>query len=118
MAKGEKLSLDIGAKIGDGWSYDGETFREKNKTTKETNNKILSIKEHILVFRYEKRNGKDVTLVGQFYLEKAQKETILKDMKKKLGVGGSIKDEWIELQGKLEEKVKAHLQAQGFKFRK
>lgn len=118
MAKGEKLSLDMGAKFGDGWSYDGETFREKNKTKKDIDTKILSIKEHMLVFRYEKRNGKDVTLVGQFYLNKEDKENLLKEIKKKLGTGGSIKDEWFEFQGKVEEKIRVLLQEKSFKFKR
>jgi translation initiation factor 1 len=118
MARGQKLDLDIGAKFGDEWSYEGDTFREKNRTKKSTNNTIKPKNEHQLVFKYEKRRGKDVTLVGQFYLAKDEKAQILKEIKKRLGTGGSVKDTWIELQGKVDDKVKPFLQEKGWKFKK
>jgi translation initiation factor 1 len=118
MAKGQKLELDIGAKFDDGWSYDGETFREKNKTNKKsTSNKIEPISSHMLKFRYEKRRGKDVTCVGEFLLSKDDKSKLLKELKKTLGTGGSIKDEWFEFQGKVEDNLRAQLQKRGFKFK-
>jgi translation initiation factor 1 len=117
MARGKKLEIDIGAKFNDDWSYDGDTFREKNRTKKETKNQIEPISSHRLKFRYEKRRGKDVTLVGEFYLSKEDKTALLKEIKKRLGTGGSIKDEWIELQGKVETQLREFLPTKGFKFK-
>jgi translation initiation factor 1 len=117
MARGEKLELNIGAKFDDGWSYDGDTFREKNRKTKTTNSTIEPIESHRLKFRYEKRRGKDVTLVGEFLLSKDDKSKLVKELKKALGTGGSVKDEWLEFQGKVETQLKTHLQKRGFKFK-
>nr|WP_228135542.1 translation initiation factor SUI1 [Halarcobacter anaerophilus] len=65
--------------------------------------------QHQLVFTFEKRKGKPVTLLGRFYLEEKEKKEVLKLLKKKLACGGAIKEEWIELQGDVKEKSKLSL---------
>ena len=47
-----------------------------------------------------------------------EKKEVLKLLKKKLACGGSISDEWLELQGDVKEKIKTVLEADGWKFRK
>jgi translation initiation factor 1 len=74
--------------------------------------------QHQLVFTFEKRKGKPVTLVGRFFLSVNEKKEILKLLKKKLGCGGTIKDEWIEIQGDKKDKIIEVLEADGWKFRK
>jgi len=90
---------------------------KNDKKNKSKSNEILPKNQHQLVFTYEKRKGKPVTLVGRFYLEEKEKKEVLKLLKKKLACGGSIKEEWIELQGDLKEKVKTILQGTGWKFK-
>ena len=51
-------------------------------------------------------------------LKEDEKKEVLKLLKKKLACGGAIKDEWIELQGDLKEKIKTVLESDGWKFRK
>lgn len=80
-------------------------------------NEILPKNQHQLVFTYEKRKGKPVTLVGRFSLSDSDKKDVLKLLKKKLACGGAIKEEWIELQGDVKEKIITILQADGWKFR-
>jgi len=103
----------MGAKL-DGDSYD----TSKNDKKKKTSSEILPKNQHQLVFTYEKRKGKPVTLVGRFYLEEKEKKEVLKLLKKKLACGGAIKDEWIELQGDVKDKIKTTLEANGWKFKK
>ena len=93
--------------------------KNKNTTTNTTFNKneILPKNQHQLVFTYEKRKGKPVTLVGRFSLNDADKKEILKLLKKKLACGGAIKEEWIELQGDVKEKIITILKADGWKFK-
>jgi len=102
----------MGAKLeGDSW----ETSRLKDP--KKLTSKIEK-NQHQLVFTFEKRKGKPVTLVGRFFLSINEKKEILKLLKKKLGCGGTIKDEWIEIQGEKKEKIIEVLEVDGWKFRK
>jgi len=104
--------FSMGAKLeGDSW----ET--KKLKGTKKSFDKIEK-NQHQLVFTFEKRKGKPVTLVGRFYLNDKEKKDLLKLLKTKLGCGGTIKDEWIEIQGDKKDKIIEVLEADGWKFRK
>ncbi len=100
MAKGKKLDLPIGA------SFDDEWHQVESPVKKQQKKSILAPKEHRLVFKMEKRRGKSVTLVGPFYLEKSEATVVLKSLKKRLGCGGSLKDEWMEFQGDLRLKLR------------
>lgn len=108
------MIFEIGAKL-EGNSFD---TRKEDKKKKKSSNEIIDKNQHQLVFTYEKRKGKPVTLVGRFYLDEKDKKEILKLLKKKLACGGAIKDEWIELQGDVKEKVKAVLEKENWKFKK
>jgi translation initiation factor 1 len=59
-----------------------------------------------------------VTLVGRFYLEEKEKKEVLKLLKKKLGTGGTINNEWIEIQGDKKTDITKVLENAGWKFRK
>ena len=107
------MIFEMGAKL-DGDNYD----TSKNDKKKKPSSEMLPKNQHQLVFTYEKRKGKPVTLVGRFYLEEKDKKEVLKLLKKKLACGGAIKDEWIELQGDVKDKIKTTLEANGWKFKK
>ncbi|WP_121627583.1 translation initiation factor SUI1 [Poseidonibacter antarcticus] len=127
------MIFEMGAKL-DGDNHDTSKYDEKpkkqkpsyknNKNNKPTapstfnKNEILPKEQHQLIFTYEKRKGKPVTLVGRFSLSVEDKKEVLKLLKKKLACGGAIKDEWIELQGDVKEKIITILQGDGWKFRK
>ena len=126
------MIFEMGAKL-DGDNHTTSKYDEKqkkqttnkrsNKNTKPTapttfnKNEILGKNQHQLVFTYEKRKGKPVTLVGRFSLSVEDKKEVLKLLKKKLACGGAIKEEWIELQGDVKEKIITILQADGWKFK-
>ena len=111
MARGKKLDLFIGADIKDSWA-EVESPR-KSKVIQE----IQEPQKHFLHFAKEKRRGKTVTLVGEFFLSKEDANTTLKILKKKLGCGGSYKDNYMEFQGDLKEKLRPHLIALEFRFK-
>jgi len=102
-----------------GANLDGDNFdtSKNDKKNKKSSNEIIPKNQHQLVFTMEKRKGKPVTLLGRFYLEEKEKKEVLKLLKKKLACGGAIKEEWIELQGDVKEKVKTILQGNGWKFK-
>ncbi|MGM0519144.1 MAG: translation initiation factor SUI1 [Campylobacterota bacterium] len=115
MNLADKLAQQLESNL-EGDSFD--TSKNDNKNKNSSTNHIIPKKQHQLVFTYEKRKGKPVTLVGRFYLEDKEKKEILKLLKKKLACGGAIKEEWIEIQGNVKDKVKDILQQDNWKFKK
>lgn len=110
----EKLTLGLTAKL-DGNSFD--TQKEDNKNPKKDTKTILPKNQHQLVFALEKRNGKPVTIIGKFQIEDNKRKEILKLLKTKLACGGAIKDEYIEIQGDLKDKIRIILVDNGWKFK-
>lgn len=111
MSRGKKLDIFIGAEIDDSWAE----VQTPRKT--KVSNEILPPSKHFLVFQKEKRRGKTVTLVGEFQLQKDEADSILKALKKKLGCGGSYKDNWMEFQGDIPDKIRALLSEKAFRFK-
>ncbi len=111
MSRGKKLNIFIGANIDDNWA-EVQTPKIQKKSTA-----ILEPKQHFLVFKKEKRRGKIVTLVGEFQMPKDEILSILKQLKKKLGCGGTYKDGWMEFQGELKDKLCLLLRNLGFRFK-
>jgi translation initiation factor 1 len=107
--------FSIGAKL----EEEPLEFQGAKAKKKESNRSELKPKnEHQLVFRYEKRNGKPVTIIGRFCIDEKDKKSLLKLLKTKLACGGKVDSEWIELQGDMKIKAKDVLQKEGWKFRK
>ena len=111
MSRGKKLDLFIGAEFDDGWA-ELEAPR-KSKVASD----ILEPSKHQLFFSKEKRRGKVVTLVGEFYLAKEGANSTLKTIKKKLGCGGSYKDGFMEFQGDIKDKIRPILVDLEYKFK-
>ena len=111
MSRGKKLDIFIGADIDDSWA-EVQTPR-KSKVS----NEILEPSKHFLIFKKEKRRGKTVTLVGEFQMPKTDTTATLKLLKKKLGCGGTLKDNWMEFQGELKHKLRPLLVDAGFRFK-
>ena len=64
------------------------------------------------------RNGKGVTLVIGLPLSENDLEKTAKNLKHKLGTGGTVKDKHIEIQGDRVDEVIAQLIKQGYKAKK
>ena len=111
MSRGKKLDLFIGADIDDSWAQ----VESPRKTI--VTNEIVEPSKHFLIFKKEKRRGKTVTLVGEFQLSREDANATLKTLKKKLGCGGSYKDNWMEFQGELKDKLRELLVKEGFRFK-
>ena len=111
MSRGKKLDIFIGADIGDSWAE----VQTPRKT--KISNEILEPSKHFLFFSKEKRRGKTVTLVGEFFLPKTDATATLKLLKKKLGCGGAFKDNFMEFQGEMKEKIRPLLVETGFRFK-
>jgi translation initiation factor 1 len=81
-----------------------------------TNQALLTNKEQSLRVSCDKRNrrGKTVTLVGGFIGPEQQLEALARLLKLKCGVGGSVKDGEIVLQGDFRQKALEILQKEGY----
>jgi translation initiation factor 1 len=96
--------------------FNGREFSDRDFDA-EMNKSILPPEEHSLKISIEKRRGKKVTVVGNFHLiEKEQKE-LLKTLKKKLSTGGTIRENSLEFQGDIKEKVSIELKNLRFKIK-
>ena len=111
MSRGKRLDMFIGADIDDSWAV----VQTTRKSTIEDENQEPS--KHQLFFAKEKRRGKVVTLVGEFFMPKESTDKVLKSLKKKLGCGGAFKDNMMEFQGDLKDKIRPLLVTEGFKFK-
>ena len=107
----KKNLFEMGANFEDGWSSDN---KEKPKSQPE---ELKAPNKHQLHFAKEKRRGKIVTIVKPFYLEKSQLQTLLKVLKKKLGTGGTVKDNTLEFQGDIPEQLRKHLEGLEYRFK-
>ena len=96
----------------------GDSWETKKLKNPQKSFEKISKNEHQLVFTFEKRRGKPVTLVGRFFMSDKEKKEILKLLKSKLGCGGTVKDEWLEIQGDKKAQIIEVLEADGWKFRK
>ncbi len=108
----KKNLFEMGAKFDDEWQSDNKQSNSANA--------VIDIKEpgkHQLHFAKEKRRGKTVTIVKPFCLERERLETLLKALKKKLGCGGTIKENALEFQGEVQEKLRLELEALGYRFK-
>ena len=108
----KKNLFEMGADFGDEWSSDN-----KDNPSKKTSTEVKSPEKHQLHFAKEKRRGKVVTLVKPFYLDKAALQALLKTLKKKLGTGGTVKEDSLEFQGDIPELLRKHLEVLGYRFK-
>jgi len=71
-----------------------------------------------IICKYEKRKGKPITILeGYTGADKDFKE-LAKEIKKKLSVGGSFKDDTIIIQGDYRDKIMTLLKDKGFKVKR
>ena len=108
-----KNMFEMGADLGDGWASDN-----KDVSQHQTSSDIKEPNKHQLHFAKEKRRGKVVTIVKPFYLAKNDLQALVKMLKKKLGTGGTVKDNNLEFQGDIPDQVRKHLETLGYTFKK
>ncbi|MEA2048725.1 MAG: translation initiation factor [Campylobacterota bacterium] len=108
----KKNLFEMGANFEEGWVSDN-----KEKPSKKVVTEIKAPNQHQLYFAKEKRRGKSVTLVQPFYLKKETLQALLKTLKKKLGTGGTIKENALEFQGDIPDMLRKHIAALGYGFK-
>ena len=108
----KKNLFEMGADFNDEWSSDN-----KEKAKKKVSTEVKEPAKHQLHFAKEKRRGKVVTIVKPFFLSANDLKALLKTLKKKLGTGGTVKDETLEFQGEVREALQLQLDKLGYRFK-
>ncbi len=104
--------FEMGADLGDGWEADN-----KQKARKQPQKEIKPPEKHRLYLAKEKRRGKVVTIVKPFHLDKKSMQALLKSLKKRLGTGGTVKEDSLEFQGDIGQTLQESLEAMTYRFR-
>ncbi|TGV00267.1 translation initiation factor [Flavivirga rizhaonensis] len=71
-----------------------------------------------IICKYEKRKGKPITILEGYTGTHDDFKALAKDIKTKLSVGGSFKDDKIIIQGDYRDKIMKMLQDKGFKVKR
>jgi translation initiation factor 1 len=81
-------------------------------------NEVSSLQTDPIICKYEKRKGKALTILEAFTINDNEVKNIAKELKKKLSVGGSLKDNYILIQGDYRDKIMEILNSKGFKTKR
>ena len=103
----------MGASFDDDWSSDNKKKPKKRQLTE-----IKTPEKHQLHFTKEKRRGKVVTIVEPFYITQNDLKALLKTVKKRLGTGGTVKEDSLEFQGEVTENLRTQLETLKYRFKK
>lgn len=71
-----------------------------------------------IICKYEKRKGKPITILEGYTGADKDFKILAKELKTKLSVGGSIKNETIIIQGDYRDKIMTILKEKGFKVKR
>ena len=111
MAKSKKERINVVYSTNPSFSYQEEEEEVQDTLSKNQQKLYVSIDK-------KQRAGKEVTLIEGFIgLEEDLKE-LGKVLKSKCGVGGTVKDGEIIIQGDFREKIIQILQAEGYKVKR
>lgn len=90
----------------------------------EENNESENIDDNLwmqddpIICKYEKRKGKPITILEGYTGATQDFKTLAKEIKTKLSVGGSFKDDIIIIQGDYRDRIMKILKDKGFKVKR
>jgi translation initiation factor 1 len=88
------------------------------KEEKPTAEPDIWLQDEPILCKYEKRKGKPVTIMEGYNGGEKDFKKLAKELKTRLSVGGSIKNETIIIQGDYREKIMEILAKKGFKVKR
>lgn len=89
---------------------------EPEKTKEEKSS--IWIQDDPIICKYEKRKGKPITILEGYNGATNDFKLLAKELKTKLSVGGSFKDDKIIIQGDYRDKIMEILKSKGFKVKR
>ena len=87
---------------------------EESKEEKDT----IWMQEEPIICKYEKRKGKPITILEGYSGADSDFKKLAKEIKTKLSVGGSFKNEQIIIQGDYRNQIMEILKDKGFKVKR
>lgn len=111
MGKNKKKRVDVVYSTNPDFEFDHE--EEFEEETLDPDDQLL----YVSIDR-KQRGGKEVTLVEGFVGNEEDLKDLGKYLKSKCGVGGTVKEGDIIIQGKFKDKVAQLLQEKGYKVKK
>ena len=90
--------------------------KEESKLSKPKN--VIWMQEDPIICKYEKRKGKPITILEGYTGATEDFKILAKELKTKLSVGGSFKDDKIIIQGDYRDKIMEILKQKGFKVKR
>jgi len=82
------------------------------------NKSDIWLQEEPIICKYEKRKGKPITILEGYTGATDDFKKLAKELKTKLSVGGSFKDDKIIIQGDYRDKIMAILKSKGFQVKR
>ena len=98
---------------GEGWSLTTEDVEEPEEEAVSR----APTEQRIRIHREKRKKGKVVTIVGDVILIKPDMKDLAKALRKALGVGGTARENSIELQGDCQDRARAWLTDNGWGLR-
>ena len=98
---------------GDGWSYIPPEMDDENE-------EIVSRapeEQRIRVYKEKRKKGKVVTVVGNLVLAMPDMKDLARALRNALGIGGTAREEFVELQGDCQDRARAWLEKNGWGLR-
>ena len=89
---------------------------EKNDNAKEKSD--VWLQEEPIICKYEKRKGKPITILEGYTGATTDFKKLAKELKTKLSVGGSFKDDKIIIQGDYRDRIMSILKEKGFNVKR
>jgi translation initiation factor 1 len=91
---------------------------ETNSDTSEDSKDNLWLQDNPIICKYEKRKGKPITILEGYTGATEDFKKLAKELKTKLSVGGSFKDDKIIIQGDYRDKIMTMLKEKGFNVKR
>ncbi|MCA0132788.1 translation initiation factor [Winogradskyella alexanderae] len=92
--------------------------KAQTEDSKNQNATDIWLQEEPIVCKYEKRKGKPITILEGYNGAQEDFKKLAKELKSKLSVGGSFKNEKIIIQGDYRDKIMAILKEKGFNVKR
>ena len=90
----------------------------KSTDTSKDSKKDLRLQDDPILCKYEKRKGKPITILEGYTGATEDFKQLAKELKTKLSVGGSFKNDKIIIQGDFRDRIMAILKEKGFNVKR
>jgi translation initiation factor 1 len=91
---------------------------EEDIETSDIETSSIWMQEDPIICKYEKRKGKPITILEGYTGANEDFKILAKEIKTKLSVGGSFKDDKIIIQGDYRDKIMQMLKEKGFNVKR